>query len=334
MCRRLPMPSPPPPPASVAEVTAIPDHEQRIAAALCGAAAASPARAQNGASDPAQDMLAVAESIAERGGLDVDDLRQRQLPDATGAALLLRALPFGLATPLDRPRLRHDAYRYASAAGADEGTVLVCVAAALVAADLLRFDPGMTAIRVRQSLLEDAPMALLNRLTILEPGSELLAGHADRASSLDAGHADPASWVTPAHADPASTGNPADADPASTGTPADADPGSEIAAANADPGSEITAANADPGAEPTGDDTDPGVALQVALSVLAWTESAGVSMVLAKLGDGAHSDVALLAAALAGASSGTCDVPVDTSTAERARRVAAALASLAAASVP
>jgi hypothetical protein len=323
MCRRLPMPSPPPPPASVAEVTAIPDHEQRIAAALCGAAAASPARAHNGASDPAQDMLAVAESIAERGGLDVDDLRQRQLPDATGAALLLRALPFGLATPLDRPRLRHDAYRYASAAGADEGTVLVCVAAALVAADLLRFDPGMTAIRVRQSLLEDAPMALLNRLTILEPGSELLAGHADRASSLDAGHADPAS-----------TGTPADADPASTGTPADADPGSEIAAANADPGSEITAANADPGAEPTGDDTDPGVALQVALSVLAWTESAGVSMVLAKLGDGAHSDVALLAAALAGASSGTCDVPVDAGTAERARRVAAALASLAAAAVP
>jgi hypothetical protein len=315
-------------------VTAVPDHEQRIAAALCGAAAASPARAQNGASDPAQDMLAVAESIAERGGLDVDDLRQRQLPDATGAALLLRALPFGLATPLDRPRLRHDAYRYASAAGADEGTVLVCVAAALVAADLLRFDPGMTAIRVRQSLLEDAPMALLNRLVILEPGSELIAGHGDRASTSTPVDVDPASTSTPVDAYPGSEITAADVDPGSAITAADADPGGEITAADADPGSEITAADSDPGAETADDETDPGVALQVALSVLAWTESASVSTVLAKLGDGAHSDVATLAAALAGASSGTCDVPVDAGIAERARRVAGALASLAAAAVP
>ena len=81
--------------------------------------------------------------------------------------------------PLDRPRLRRDAYRCAAAAGADEGTTIVCVAAALVAADLLRFDPSTTAIRVRQSLLEDAPMALLNRLTILDPETEVVEGDAD-----------------------------------------------------------------------------------------------------------------------------------------------------------
>jgi hypothetical protein len=271
-------------------VIAVPDHEQRIVAALCGAAAASQPSDQDGASNPAQDMLAVAESIAERGGLDVDDLRQRQLPDARGTGLLLRALPFGLATPLARPRLRRDAYRYASAAGADEGTALVCVAAALVAADLLRFDPVMTAIRVRQSLLEDAPMALLNRLTILDP-----------ASAITAAHADPSSETTAAHADPASESSNADTDPAG----------------------EISDA-----------DTDPGAALQAALSVLAWTDCAGVSAVLARLSDSGPNDVAALAAALAGAASGACDVPVNAEFAERAGHVAAALASLAVAAVP
>ncbi|HWF57070.1 MAG TPA: ADP-ribosylglycohydrolase family protein [Candidatus Dormibacteraeota bacterium] len=262
-------------------MTAVPDHEQRIAAALCGAAAASPGHDRGDAfgARSAHDMLAVAESIAERGGLDVDDLRQRQLTDTNGTGLLLRALPFGLSTPLDRPRLRHDAYRYAAFAGADEGTALVCVAAALVAADLLRFDPVMAAIRVRQSLLEDAPMALLNRLTILDPDSEVTAG-----------------MVTP--------------------TPA-ADP-----AANAAPTSEAAAA-----------DTDPGAALQAALSVLAWTECAGVSAVLARVGGSGQGGVVALAAALAGAASGACDLPVDAEFAERAGRVAAALASLAAAAV-
>ncbi len=93
-------------------------------------------------------------------------------------------LPFGLATPLDRPRLRRDAYRCAAAAGADEGTTIVCVAAALVAADLLRFDPATTAIRVRQSLLEDAPMALLNRLAILDPEVEVLDADSDPGVAL------------------------------------------------------------------------------------------------------------------------------------------------------
>jgi hypothetical protein len=156
------------------------DPAGHIAAALRGTIAAHP-REEAGA---AHDMLAVAESIAERGGLDVDDLRQRELSAAVGAALLVRVLPFGLATPLDRPRLRRDVYRCAAAAGADEGTTIACVAAALVAADLLRFDPSTTAIRVRQSLLEDAPMALLNRLTILDPDSEVVEGDADPGAAL------------------------------------------------------------------------------------------------------------------------------------------------------
>ncbi|PZR77917.1 MAG: hypothetical protein DLM65_14545 [Candidatus Aeolococcus gillhamiae] len=157
----------------------ISDHGGRIAAALRGAIAAHPRDGGAG-----HDMLAVAESIAVHGGLDVGDLRQRQLADALGAALLVRVLPFGLATPLDRPRLRRDAYRCAAAAGADEGTTLVCVAAALVAADLLRFDPAMTAIRVRQSLLEDAPMALLNRLTIVDPEIEVIEAESDPGAAL------------------------------------------------------------------------------------------------------------------------------------------------------
>ncbi|MEO8897371.1 MAG: ADP-ribosylglycohydrolase family protein [Candidatus Dormibacter sp.] len=140
------------------------DHRERVAAGLRGAIAAQPQREAVGA---AHDMLAVAESIAAHGGLDVDDVRERHLDAAGGTAALVAVLPFGLATPLDRPRVRRDAYRFAAATGVDEGTALLCVAAALVAADLLRFDPVTTAVRVRQSLLEDAPMALLDRLILL-----------------------------------------------------------------------------------------------------------------------------------------------------------------------
>lgn len=147
----------------------IPDHGRRIAAALRGAIAAQPQRDAVGA---AHDMLAVAECLGP-AGLDVDELRQRHLDERGGAALLVRVLPIGLATPLDRPRVRRDAYRCAAAGGADEGTAIVAVAAALVAADLLRFDPSTTSIRVRQSLLEDAPMALLDRISLLPPESGL-----------------------------------------------------------------------------------------------------------------------------------------------------------------
>lgn len=160
-----------------------PDHHARVAAALRGAIAAQPQRDAVGA---AHDMLAVAESIAAHGGLDVDDVRQRHLDAGGGTAVLVSVLPFGLATPLDRPRVRRDAYHYAAATGADEGTALVCVAAALVAADLLRFDPPTTAVRVRQSLLEDAPMALLDRLTLLPPGVPVDVVDEDPGAALQA----------------------------------------------------------------------------------------------------------------------------------------------------
>jgi hypothetical protein len=160
---------------------AIADHGRRIAAALRGSIAAQPQRQPVGA---AHDMIEVAESIAAHGGLDVEDLRRRKLESTGGPALLLRALPFGLATPLDRPRLRRDAYRCAAATGADEGSTLVCVAAALVAADLLRFDPTTTAIRVRQSLLEDAPMALLDRISVLDPAGDIGGAGEDPGAAL------------------------------------------------------------------------------------------------------------------------------------------------------
>jgi hypothetical protein len=229
----------------------IADHGRRIAAALRGAIAAQPQRDAVGA---AHDMLAVAESIAAAGGLDVDDVCQRHREAGGASALLVSAMPFGLATPLDRPRMRRDVYHYAAAAGADEGTALLCVAAALVAADLLRFDPPTTAIRVRQSLLEDAPMALLDRLSLLPPGVPV-----------------------------------------------------EIA------------------------DEDPGAALQVALSVVEWTAGLGVAAVLARLGEAGRGQLGTLAAALAGAASGDCDVPVEGPVAERIDRVAGALAALGAA---
>jgi hypothetical protein len=162
-------------------VIEISDHRSRLAAALRGAIAAQAARDVSGA---AGDMLAVAESIVARGGLDAEDLRARQLGPASGPAMLIRVLPFGLATPLERPRLRRDAYRCAAASGADEGTALVCVAAALVVADLLRFDPSTTALRVRQSLLEDAPMALLDRLAVLDPQSADVDGVSDPGAAL------------------------------------------------------------------------------------------------------------------------------------------------------
>lgn len=226
----------------------IPDHARRIAAALRGAIAAQPQRDAVGA---AHDMLAVAECLRGPDGIDLDELRLRHLDERGGPALLVRVLPIGLATPLDRPRVRRDAYRCAAASGADEGTAVVAVAAALVAADLLRFDPATTAIRVRQSLLEDAPMALLDRIAVLTPDSPL---------------------------------------------------------------------------EEVGE--DPGAALQVALSALDWTDRNGVAAVLARLGEAGRGDTGTLAAALAGAASGMCDVPVEGPVAARADALAQELASL------
>ncbi len=168
-------------PASVATVMEIQGHHARIAAALRGAVAAQPQRDASGA---AGEMLAVAESVAACRGLDLEDLHRRQLGAAPMCALPIRVLPFGLATPLARPRVRRDAYRCAASAPADEGTALVCVAAALAVADLLRFDPATAAVRVRQSLLEDAPIALLDRLALLDPNGRVAPDLADPGAFL------------------------------------------------------------------------------------------------------------------------------------------------------
>jgi hypothetical protein len=139
-------------------------HAARVEAAFLGAltgerAAQAPAAAG--------DLLEVADSIVSMGTLDDQDLRRRGLTgssQAGPAGLLLRALPVGLLCPLDRPRVRRDAYRVAALATADEATAIAAIATALLVADLTRFDPRTALVRVRQSLLEDAPLALLDRL--------------------------------------------------------------------------------------------------------------------------------------------------------------------------
>jgi hypothetical protein len=139
-------------------------HGARVEAAFLGALAGEHAAQAPAA---AGDLLEVADSIATVGGFDADDLRRRGLvgsSQAGPAGLLLRAVPFALLAPLDRPRVRRDAYRVAALAGADEGTAIAAMAAALLVADLTRFDLATAGLRVYQSLLEDAPFALLERL--------------------------------------------------------------------------------------------------------------------------------------------------------------------------
>ena len=163
--------------------TTIDDLPGRIQAALVGALAGEAAA---GTAAGGADLLGVAESVAASGGFDEGDLRHRGLerPSRSGSAgLLLRALPFGLLTPLDRPRLRRDAYRCVALAGADEGTAVTAVAAAILIADLLRYDLGTALVRVRQSLLEDAPMALLHRLSVRDEDSSV-SGDPDPGTAL------------------------------------------------------------------------------------------------------------------------------------------------------
>ena len=148
----------------------------RVEAAFLGALAGERAAQAPAA---AGDLLEVANSIATVGGFDADDLRRRGLAgssQAGPAGLLLRAIPFALLAPLDRPRIRRDAYRVAALAGADEGTAVAAMAAALLVADLTRFDLATAAVRVYQSLLEDAPFALLERF---RPGQAAPPAEAD-----------------------------------------------------------------------------------------------------------------------------------------------------------
>ena len=159
---------------------ALPD---RVAAALCGAAAGE---SSTGAPAGVRSLLDLADLLAERGMVDDLDLRQRGLdtaPPTGGAGLLPRGALVGMLTPLDRPRLRRDAHRIARAAGADEGTALVTVATAVLAADLLRFDLDTALVRLRQTLLEEAPLALHARLAPLPAGVHMAAA-ADPGAAL------------------------------------------------------------------------------------------------------------------------------------------------------
>jgi hypothetical protein len=159
---------------------ALPD---RIRAALAGAVMGERLA---GAPTGAGQLLDAAESAAAHGGLDPADLAARGLdavPPAGLAALPLRAVVYGLLTPLDRPTLRRSAHRSATLAGGDPGTAMTAVAAAVLAADLLRFDLDWCLARLHQTLLEEAPSALLARLRPL-PDHVALRGDTDPGAAL------------------------------------------------------------------------------------------------------------------------------------------------------
>ena len=135
----------------------------RIEAVLTSAVAA--ASEQSGAL--VEDLLATVEVVADTGGLDEEALRQSglgTLPPGGLGGVVLRAIPYGLLNPLDRPRMRRGAFRCGRTAGADEGSAMVAVATAILCADLQRFDVETSLMRLRQTLLEEAPTALLDRL--------------------------------------------------------------------------------------------------------------------------------------------------------------------------
>lgn len=161
----------------------IEDLQNRVQAAFLGALAGERIA---GAPAAAGDLLEVATSVADRCGYDEADLRQRGLARASqcgAAGLLLRAIPFGLLTPFDRPRLRRDAYRVAALTGTDEGTAVAAVATAILVADLTRFEIDTALVRLRQSLLEDAPFALLERLYAV-PVAQLPSHDEDPGAAL------------------------------------------------------------------------------------------------------------------------------------------------------
>lgn len=129
----------------------------------------------------ADDLFAVAESVVLTQGMDEDELRHRGMgvPSRAGpAGVLMRVVPFALLDPGDRPLLRRRAYRMIVMSGADSGAAITGIALALLIADLIRFDLSTACLRVRQSLLEEAPLGLLDRL-------------APRPDAAPAGDADP-----------------------------------------------------------------------------------------------------------------------------------------------
>ena len=125
----------------------------------------------------AEDVLLTADCIADSRGLDADALREAGLttaPAGASAGVVLRALPCALLNSNDRPAVRRSAHLAAAVAGVDEGTAVVAVAVGVLATDLIRGFPLDTALlRCHQTLLEEAPMALLNRLRPLADDAQL-----------------------------------------------------------------------------------------------------------------------------------------------------------------
>ena len=159
------------------------DLDGRVLAGLAGAVAGE---RRAGVPTGAALLVAAAESAAASRGFDPDDLRARSLDAAPPAGLsgvLLPGLAYGLLTPADRPQLRRSAHRVARLAQADEGTAMTAVAAAVLAADLLRFDVDWCLTRLHQTLLEEAPQGLLDRLQPL-PDSAPLRGDQDPGAAL------------------------------------------------------------------------------------------------------------------------------------------------------
>lgn len=159
------------------------DLSTRILAALGGAWLGE---RMAGTPTGVDQLLEAALSVGGSGGYDEADHEARGLavmPGAGPSALVLRAVAYGLVSPLDRPLLRRSAHRSALLAGADAGTAKTAVAAAVLAADLLRFDLDWCLARLHQTLLEEAPSALLQRLRPL-PDHAPLSGDDDPGAAL------------------------------------------------------------------------------------------------------------------------------------------------------
>ncbi len=132
----------------------------RVRACLMGAITGDP--------ELAEDLLRCAGCIVTTGGQDAEALRNAGLavaPPAGPSGLVVRTLAYGLLTHLDRPRVRQGAYRCATLAGINDGAAAAGMATAILAADLVRgLDLDTCLMRCHQTLLEEAPMALLTRL--------------------------------------------------------------------------------------------------------------------------------------------------------------------------
>ena len=157
------------------------DLPARIAGALGGVLLA-----ERTAGVPAglRGLLATGSELAEADGR----VPEGGIPGAGPAigppsGLLLTAGLVGLLSPMDRPRLRLAAHRLARGTGADEGTAMTAVAAAVLAADLCRVDAATALVRLRQTLLEEAPSALHARLRPLG-WTEAPADTADPGAAL------------------------------------------------------------------------------------------------------------------------------------------------------